>query len=261
MSFAEDMRHHNNPPPDLLTGDALRQSLLDRFSDLLKRRDDLLAAASRVPEIADEDVARRVSDFIKQVTAASKAADTARIGAKEPYLEGGRGIDGFFKAISDPLANVKKSVEANLTAYLREKEAEERRKRMEAERLAREAAETAIREAEEAEKALRDQQSLDAAVQAGKAADAARADAVKAMQAAAAKPAELSRVRGDFGAVSSLRTEWTFDHLNRADLDLETLRQHLPTDALEKAVRAFIRSGGRHLRGVEIFETTTAVVR
>jgi tRNA nucleotidyltransferase (CCA-adding enzyme) len=65
-----------------------REQLEYENEELIRRRDELLAAAERIPPIADDDVARRVSDFIKQVMAAVKASEAARVKAKEPYLEG-----------------------------------------------------------------------------------------------------------------------------------------------------------------------------
>lgn len=76
-----------------------------------------------------------------------------------------------------------------------------------------------------------------------------------------ANQAELSRTRGELGSVSSLRTDWVHDGFDRAKIDLEALRQHLPADAIDQAIRSFIRAGGRSLRGTNIFEETTAVVR
>lgn len=252
---------HNAPPPDLLVGEALRERLRDEYPDLIRRKDDLLAAANRMPDVTDGEIAGKVSDFIVQLKACAKAADTARVGEKEPYLEGGRAVDGFFKSIISPLEEVEKKVKHSLTIYHREKEAEERRRRMEAERIAREEAEAKRLEAEAAAKALRDQQSLDDAIAADKAAKLAEADAVKAAQAAQAKPADLSRIRGEYGAVSSLRTDWVFDGLDRHQIDLEALRHHFTTAAVEAAIRAFIKAGGRQLPGVRIYETTTANVR
>lgn len=256
-----ELLNHNNPPPDLLVGDSLREKLQDENRDLLKRRDELLAAAQRIPPIDSDDIAGRVSDFVKQLTALNKAAETKRTGAKEPYLEGGRNIDGFFKAITDPVEKIKNIVQISLTKYLRDKADRERHERMEQERLAREAAAKAQREADEQARALANEQQLAAAIEAERAAEVAQADAVKAVQAAEAKPAELSRTRGEYGSVTSLRTEWVFDDLDRATLDLEALRPYLPTDGLEKALRAFIRAGGREIKGARIFETTAAVVR
>lgn len=261
MDDAFSMSGHNRPPPDLLTGDQLRDKLQTENDALLQRRDELLAAGGRIPPVEDEDTARKVSDFVKQIAACSKAADTARVAAKEPYLAGGRGVDGFFKAISDPLDQLKKLAERKLTDYLRAKEAAERARREAAAREERERAEEARRRAEEEARAARDAQSLQDAIAAEREAALAEADAIKAGQAAEVKAAELSRTRGEFGAVSSLRTYWTFDGLDRASLDLEALRAHLPLTGLETAIRSFIRAGGRDLRGTTIYETTEAIVR
>ncbi|MFM8745577.1 MAG: hypothetical protein ACKOED_02770, partial [Aestuariivirga sp.] len=171
---------HNSPPPDLLLGGALRDRLAEENGQLIARRDELLAAAARIPAIDSDDVAGRVSDYIKQLTALTKAAESKRTDAKEPYLEGGRNIDGFFRAITDPVAKAKTAIERRLTDYLREKEARARREREERERLARQAAETARREAEAKARALTDEPSLEAAIAAQKAAETASADLVKA---------------------------------------------------------------------------------
>jgi len=252
---------HNLPPPDLLVGEALREKLQDENRDLLKRRDDLLAAAERIPAIDSDDIAGRVSDFVKQLTALTKAAETKRTDAKEPYLEGGRNIDGFFRAITDPVAKTKDSVQKRLTTYLREKEEQARQARMAEERKARETAEAARREAEELAKAAASAAQLDAAIEAERSAEIAAADLAKAQAAADVKPAELSRTRGEYGSVASLRTEWVFDNIDRQNLDLEALRPYLPGDALDRAIRGFIKSGGRELRGVNIYESTIANVR
>lgn len=261
MSAVEDFRHHNNPPADLLVGEALREKLRDENTDILDRADQLLEAAGRLPAIDNDDVAGKVGDYIKQLTALIKMAETRRTSAKEPYLEGGRHVDGFFKAVTDPVGKIKETVGKLLTIYEREKEAAARARRIEEERIAREAAQKAAAEAAAAAAAAADDKSLDTAIAAEKAAEVAAADLAKAAQAAEVKPAELSRTRGEYGSMTSLRTEWVFDNLDRAQLDLEELRPYLPTDGLEKAVRAFIKAGGRQLRGVTIYESTKAVVR
>lgn len=251
----------NNPPADLLLGAPLREKLEEENQDILDRADQLLEAATRIPAVTSDDIAGKVGDYIKQLTALNKTAETRRTAAKEPYLEGGRNVDGFFKAITDPIADVKNRVGRKLTEYERVKEAEARARRIEEERRARDAAERARLEAEEAARAAADAKSLDDAIAAERAAEVAAADLAKAAQAAEVKPAELSRTRGEYGSMTSLRTEWVFEDIVRADLDLEQLRPYLPTDGLEKAIRAFIKAGGRELRGVTIYESTKAVVR
>lgn len=246
--------------PDAAT--MLRDDLGMKNADLLKRQADLLAAAARVPEVVDsDDLAGKIGDFIKQVAACNKAAEAARVSEKEPHLAASRVVDGFFKAVTDPLEKAKKTIEGRLTLWLRQKADAERRER---ERIAAEeraAAEAAAKAAKEAEDRATDQITLGRAIEAADAAQKAQADAEAARKAAEAKAAELSRNRGDYGSVASLRTYWDFSDLDRAGLDLETLRQHLPVEALEKAVRAYIKAGGRELRGVRIFENTQAAVR
>lgn len=255
---AADIGH--NEPPDPAT--ILRDNLAEKHGDLAKRRDELLAACERVPETIDsDDAAGRVGDFLKQLGAAAKASEAARVAEKEPHLAAGRVVDGFFKAITDPLTKAKKGIEARLTTYLRQKEAEERRRREEEERLLREEAERKAREAAAAADAAQDDDSLDAAIDAEAAAKQAEADAARAQKEADAKAAELSRTRGDYGSVGSLRTHWTFKDIDRKALDLEALREHFGMDALEKAIRSYIAAGGRELKGVTIYEETSAVVR
>lgn len=250
---------HNKPPSD---AELLRQRLAAEAAPLLARRDELLAAVERVPvEVDSDETAGRVADFIKQLTAAYKATDTARVSAKEPHLEAGRIVDGFFKAITEPLYSAKQKVEVRLTVWQRKKAEEERRRREAEERARREEAERQAREAAAAAKAaVTGTGSVDAAVTSDALARQAEADAAAASKSAAAKPAELSRQRGDYGAVASLRTFWDFKDLDRDTIDLETLRSHLPLAALEKSVRSYIKAGGRSLKGVTIFENTSTVV-
>lgn len=246
--------HNLGPQSD---ADALRARLAEANEKLLSRADELLAAEGRLPAIDGDDGAGKASDYIKQVTACAKALDTARVGAKEPFLEGGRTVDGYFKKIADPLLGLKQRVDRKLSEYLRAKADAERRAREEEARIQRE--EAGKREAEAL--AAMATAAPAAAEIATDAAIASQATAAQAQKAAEAKPAELSRTRGDFGAVASLRTEWTGEILDRDTLDLAALRQHIPLDALERAVRAFVKAGGRELAGAKIYERSTAVVR
>lgn len=93
--------------------------------------------------------------------------------------------------------------------------------------------------------------------------EAERADrrADKFEDKATGSAADLSRVRGEAGSVSSLRTFKNFRSLDRKTLDLEALRSHIPLSAYETAVRSFIDAGGTELRGVEIFDDTGTTTR
>jgi len=114
--------------------------------------------------------------------------------------------------------------------------------------------------AEEAKKAAR---AVKAAAQEAKRQEAA---AGAASNKAAAGLAELSRTRSDEGAVASLKSWFDFEEstVNRADLDLEALRQHLPVGALYIAIRSYIKAEGKAertplLRGIVIFKNSRTV--
>ena len=250
--------------------DALTEYLRESYPELITRHGDLMAAEP--PDtIESEDSAGKMGDFIKQISACIKALNTSRTGEKEPYLEGGRRVDGFFNKMKTGLDALKTSCSKTLTDYQVKKESEERRRREAEERAAREAEEKARAEAAEAErraaeaeaagKAAEADSQLDNAVTMTEVAEQKQAEASQAEKAAAANAAELSRSRGDYGSVASLRTVWDFRGLDRDSLDLETLRQHLPLDGLEKALRSFIKSGGRDITGAEIYERRTTSVR
>lgn len=246
-------RTHNEPP--------LEDMLAELSAPLIRRRDDLLGSVDRAPEVNDEDSCGKVSDLVRMIRACAKAAEGRRVATKEPSLAEGRLIDATFMKITEPLDKAKRTLEQRITIYQRVKaEAERRVREAEARRIAEEA-ERQRREAEAAAAAIVSEQDVDDAISAGELARQQEADAERARRAAEAKPAEMSRSRGDLGAVASLRTYWDFADLARDTLDLEPLRAHLPQDALEKAVRSFVRAGGRELLGVRIFENTATSVR
>lgn len=251
---------HNGPPSDL---DILRERLAEEAAPIERRRDELLASVARVPaEVANEEVAGKVTDLIKLITACHKNAETTRVGRKEPFLASSRAVDGFFKGITDPLDRGKAALNAKLTLFLRRKadeerkvrEAEAKRQRDEAARLQREADERAV--------ALKSEEQLPAAVEAETVAAQATADADTAQRSADAKAADLSRTRGAWGGVSSLVTFWDFIDLDRAAIDLEALRNFIKPDAVEAALRLYIKAHfspghpGPQIAGVRIYENT-----
>lgn len=249
----------NNPPDDITI---LRERLAEEAAALTARRDELLGSVGRAPGVvSDEDTCGKMADLTKLITACHKQAETLRVGRKEPFLAAGRAVDGFYKGITEPLEKARREIESRITPYQRAKAEEERRRRDEEARRAEAEALRQRQEAEAAASALTTQADLDTAISAEDAARQAAADAVKATRAAEAKPAELSRSRGEMGAVASLRTEWVGEIGERAALDLDALRPHIPLDALEKAVRAYVRAGGRQLRGASIYERSITQVR
>lgn len=245
-----------------LIPEQMREYLSEEILALTNRRDELLGSFGRAPAtVADEETNNRMADLVKLMSACVKNAETDRVARKEPFLSGERIVDAVFKAVTDPLLKAKTQIESRMTAFQRIKEAEERRRREEIARQEREEADRKRRAAEEAERAAQTEAELNTAIAAQAAAEQQEADATVATRAAEVKPAELSRSRSDYGAVSSLRQFWDFRELDRGALDLDELRSHLPLAALEIAVRSYIKAGGRSLRGVEIFHNTAVSVR
>lgn len=254
------------PPPDHnrpSRAQAVRDDLIEIVMPLARRKLELMEAFERAPErVNDDETAGKLADFVKQITAASKATDAARVAAKEPHLEASRIVDGTFRPITDALEAMRNTLSMRLTDWQRRKAAEERRRREEAEREAREKAARAAEEAAAAARAaIKAEATIADAATAREIAAQANADAEQAHKVAAAKPADLSRTRGDYGAVASLTTFWDFADLDRETIDLLTLRPHLALAAIEQALRSFIKAGGRHIAGARIFENTKTRVR
>ena len=200
----------NQPPAD---ADPLRDRLGDDYGEMIARSDELLGAFDRAPGDITDANAGPMTDFIKQIGAHVKTLDKARVAEKEPYLQGGRTVDGFFKTMTGKLEKSASALRSRLTLYERVKAAIERRAREDEERRQRKEAKRLCREAEAKAAAAQTETDLEDAVQVEAQASEAEADALKAGKAAEAKPAELHTTRGDYGASSSLRTFWDFTDL------------------------------------------------
>lgn len=212
----------NNPPE----GDALTLRLDEMHASLRERADELLAAVERVPTTLDETTHDRAAAFAKQIKLHVRKIDDSRVAEKEPYLEGGRKIDAWFKSLSDPLGTVCKQVEARITAFLRAKADAERKAREEEARRAREEAERRAAE-------MKADEDLTAAV-------AAETTAQQAEKAAAAPVADLARTRTAYGTTSTLRTELAFEVADKAAA-VRALADLIDDEAVAKAVRAWLR--------------------
>jgi hypothetical protein len=238
----------NNPPVKELLGTA--------YADLLVAVDEAVASAGRAPDtISDDATLGKFGDLIRHLTKLGKDADKARKDEKEPFLTAGRDVDGFFNPLVGALDDAKRKLSKPHTAYLAAKEAEERAKREAAEKSAREEEEARLRAAE----AAQDSGNFDEADKHLALASEAEARAVEA--GANLKPAELVRTYSSGGSVSTLKKEWTFAVESYDAVPLDTLRPYISTDAVDKAIRAFVKAGGRQLAGVRIYEAAKSMVR
>lgn len=244
---------HNNPPND---AEILANKLVEEHAQTLQKAKDLIEASARIPEsFDDEDTAQKAANFIKQVNALKKVLEDCRTKAKEPFLIQGRIVDTFFKAHDKSLDNAAAKAKAPLDAFTKAKVELERKrlaeleeqKRQEAAAMAAVAVAVSNTDVGAAEVAFED-------------ALAAEIDAGKLALASQAKTG-LAAVRSDMGVTASLRSTWVGEVEDVSKIDLETLRYLIPAAALQTALNAYIRSGGRELKGAKIWEKTETVVR
>ena len=153
---------HNEPPSEI---EIIRTKLAQDHAPLVERQAELKGQYDRVPEDVDADNVGDVADLVKLITANMKSLEGARVAEKELYLVGVRAVDGFFKALFEPMRMAKNDLGRRITEHQRRaaeqerrrREAEARRQREEAEARAREA-ERLRRDAEERERAARAEQ-------------------------------------------------------------------------------------------------------
>lgn len=248
------MTGSNTPKP--LTREEVHAWLEDTCGDLTRRAEEILAGISRLLDtytiIPNEEIQAKVSDFAGTrgaIGAFLTVVEGRRKSEKQPFLDSTRAVDGFFSGLTDKVELGRKQIRERMTAFaVRLEEANREIARKEAE----DAAALAAAAEAEAMKTL-EPEKLEAASELAKAAD-------KAKERAEAKPAELSRVHGQLGGVSSLRTTWKFDE---AGSDLMALAKAVVAGEAPLEYLAFnttrinvaIRSDGvRKIRGCKIDE-------
>lgn len=245
----------NNPPTD---AEILKQKLRDTHKTPLSRAEQLIADAANLPGVINnDDEAKARADFIKEMIASGKTLEALRTNEKEPYLTLGRVVDGFFKSVTDTLDKTKANINQPLTAYLKRKDDEAKRKLREEAEEARRVAEQQRLIANAADKAKEAETAADMRSQA----TISDLGAARLEKMAEAKPAELSRTRSASGAVASLKTWWVGEITNLAALDLEVLRHHINPDALQTALNSYVKAGGREISGAHIYEKSESVTR
>lgn len=243
----------NNPPlPELLS---------EQYKELLADAETLLGSAARAPvKIEDDDVLGKVGRLVVKLRDIKSRAKTAHKIEKDPHLTAGRQVDAFFNpmmADNGRLDSAIKGLERNQGVYIRAKEDAIRKAERERAAEAEAAAQALLRTAERAE----DRGDIDGAREALDQAAVADTAAQAATMKAEAKPADVVRTYTSTGNVVSSQEKWDFEILNRAEIPLDVIRSWLPSDAIEKAVRAYVKSGGRELKGVRIYEDRKVVNR
>ena len=238
----------------------LKDLLEERHQLLTDRVAELIAACARAPERIDDDATQgKVGDLYKLLSAAHKKGEASRTDEKEPFLMGGRIVDSWFKEnVVTPLERWMAVLKRRSDLYINAKVEAERKRRADEARAAQEEADRKLEEARKAEEAARPkvaERKLEQAVQAQAVAD-------QAADIAAAKPAEMAQTRGEHSMLT-VQMRWTHEVSAWDELDLNTLREFISRDDIEKAIRAFVRlhKGTRQLQGVRIFEAPNTQFR
>ncbi len=118
----------NSGDIDLATqiGDNLRE----KHPDLVKRAGELAGMEERAPlPLANPDDADKVSTAIRQCSEFLKSTEAIRVEDKEPYLSGGRAVDGFFQRLVRGVNDTRAKLLRGRTIWDEKIEAEARRAR------------------------------------------------------------------------------------------------------------------------------------
>jgi hypothetical protein len=231
----------HNAPPDI---EPLRERLDEQYAHLRARAAELLETESRIPDTLAEGTVGRAADFERQIKACVKAAQAAHKAEKAEFLDACNTCDAWLNGIRGPLLELAKRINRKVTTFLDAKDAEERKRREEeARRLDAEA--TALASAGKKDLARE-----------------VRAEAHDLRyEARHSKPADLVRTHTGMGGVATLKQHWVGEITDRHALDLEVLRPYIPILALEQALRAYVRAGGRELAGCKIYQDREALVK
>lgn len=258
--------HNKAPQVPAIDPDELTAALEEQYRSHLARRDSLLAAFTRFdaanPKIVDDDIAGRASDFCKQLKREVRLVDGTngvRDQVKRPFLNACETIDTFFRRnVAAPLKRRADEIEDRLSTYAREKEEAARRAAIEAHWEAEiEAERLAAAAARSRTPAL-----IEDLAQARNAVDLAA-------ERASAPAAELTRVRGDLGAVSSTRVTLAFRVVDKGKVPLAWLSVN---EAAVRATMAATRQRhrtvaeaaadlGLAIPGIEFYEEKRVIVR
>lgn len=243
-------------------------------------------------EVNDDDTMLSGSALVKRLNDSCKLLESHRVKEKAPFLRGGQAVDSFFMRVIEKVTRQKKTdkpgaadiIHARVDSYnqrkLAEEQARRQREREQAEAAEREtarkaeaariAAEEAAKAAERARKPENIAARTDEANTAAQVADQTSVDAAvatlvadDAIAAAAAKPADLVRHRGDTGVMTTMRQEGYAEIVDVMLLDKNALWAFIKTDAIESALKQWARTTGhkQQMSGADIGFRNKTVIR
>ncbi len=240
-------RGGNNPP-------SLVELLAEQLTETYKREFEKIAPianrANDLPEKIETDQHQAaVTAVYLDAKELFDSLDTARKTEKRPY---GETVDNAFRPNRlDRLERILTVLRDRSDAYAREKVKKQR-----AEQAAEQARLNA--EAEEKRRAAAiaaEFGDTDAVIEHAQAVAETQVAAAQ-LQSGAPTVADVARVRGDAGGMSTGKGEWKFEIADYSKVDLNALRQFFTPAEIDKAVRKLVKiqKGQTKVDGVRVFE-------
>jgi hypothetical protein len=228
---------HNEPPgPHPMTTAEIETWLDAALAPLLLRKaaimKTLTETATAHPTIEDDETLASVSTNRGLAEAWLKTCEDRRKEKKDPFLQGGRDVDAYFKPLADVVARAIAPLRNAMDAYGQKK------LKLERERAEQEAAEAKSREAEAAEvaKAALETGADEDVDQALSKAQRAATTADRAHAKATGNAASLTRTRTDYGGSVGMQELLEFEITNDAAVPREYCIAHEPL--IRAALRA-----------------------
>jgi hypothetical protein len=238
----------HNLPPQPLDAAEVPDWLEIQFTDLRTRRDALVAAVARFRTnhvtIDDDETQGQAAEFMRQLRGFLTTCEGHRATVGAPYLDCTAALNRYFAGLTTQVDAGRVLVNKTMKVYADAKKARVKAQRDALAQQRRAAADAAERRA----MTTQAEPDWNRAVETAKVAE-------KADKAAGAGVADLSRVRGEQGAVASLAEHWTYEE---EDLSLVPREFMVIDPAL---VRAAIAAGVREIAGLRIFNETRMVAR
>lgn len=238
---------HNQPPSDL---DIVQYRLSVQEIEIQESLDAV--TSTPVPEvIEDELVAGQITERLKSLKGVRKRVEAAHKEVKAPYWECCGAVDSWKKKLEAKLEEHERKAVKPLDTYLAKKAQEERERRL---AFAKQQQEEADRLAEEARK-HQAAGIAETAIELATASAQAEATAERVAASAVTKKSnELAKSYSETGSSASQRVAWVGEIIDLAAIDLEKLRPYFTHAEIEKALKAFVRNGGRECAGALIEE-------
>lgn len=237
-----------NKPP-------LNELLTEIHKGLLSDFNRWFGSAERAPSTIDDDeTTANIGRIVVELRKIASRAQTAHKEEKAPYLENGRVVDAFFLAgIVQKIAETNAKLEKRQTVYAKAKETKAKEEARIAAEKAQAEADALMAQARHAE----DHGEIEAASELLSKAAVEEDTATRAAEIVTAKPQDVAKVRGNGITVSS-KVVWVGTIENLDAMDLNELKSVIGRDDIERYTKAFVRLGGRTLKGVKIEEDRKA---